>query len=64
VSRMRLMPHIDDLWRLDLGCGTSVNLPLTPGAYRHYHGVDINVIVGQSGNVVRKATRAPRNILT
>lgn len=27
---------------LDLGCGTSANLPLTPGAYRHYHGVDIS----------------------
>jgi trans-aconitate methyltransferase len=28
---------------LDLGCGTSANLPLTPGRYRHYHGVDISV---------------------
>lgn len=27
---------------LDLGCGTSVNLPLAPGAYRRYHGVDIS----------------------
>ena len=27
---------------LDLGCGTSANLPLTPGAYRRYHGVDIS----------------------
>ena len=27
---------------LDLGCGTSANLPLIPGAYRHYHGVDIS----------------------
>jgi SAM-dependent methyltransferase len=27
---------------LDLGCGTSANLPLTPGTYRHYHGVDIS----------------------
>jgi SAM-dependent methyltransferase len=27
---------------LDLGCGTSANLPLLPGAYRHYHGVDIS----------------------
>lgn len=27
---------------LDLGCGTTVNLPLTPGRYRHYHGVDIS----------------------
>lgn len=27
---------------LDLGCGTSANLPLTAGSYRHYHGVDIS----------------------
>jgi trans-aconitate methyltransferase len=27
---------------LDLGCGTSVNLPFEPGTYRHYHGVDIS----------------------
>ncbi|MGW4466249.1 class I SAM-dependent methyltransferase [Micromonospora sp. NPDC004704] len=27
---------------LDLGCGTSANLPLAPGSYRHYHGVDIS----------------------
>ncbi len=27
---------------LDLGCGTSANLPLIPGAYHHYHGVDIS----------------------
>ncbi|MFK3985151.1 class I SAM-dependent methyltransferase [Micromonospora sp. NPDC050397] len=27
---------------LDLGCGTSANLPLAPGRYRHYHGVDIS----------------------
>ena len=27
---------------LDLGCGTSVNLPLEPGTYRSYHGVDIS----------------------
>ncbi len=27
---------------LDLGCGTSANLPLIPGTYRHYHGVDIS----------------------
>lgn len=27
---------------LDLGCGTSASLPLLPGAYRHYHGVDIS----------------------
>jgi SAM-dependent methyltransferase len=27
---------------LDLGCGTSANLPLVPGTYRRYHGVDIS----------------------
>ncbi|MEU5551155.1 class I SAM-dependent methyltransferase [Micromonospora sp. NPDC047793] len=27
---------------LDLGCGTSVNLALRRGRYRHYHGVDIS----------------------
>ena len=27
---------------LDLGCGASANLPLAPGIYRHYHGVDIS----------------------
>jgi SAM-dependent methyltransferase len=27
---------------LDLGCGTSANLPLVAGRYRHYHGVDIS----------------------
>ena len=27
---------------LDLGCGTSANLPLIAGRYRHYHGVDIS----------------------
>jgi len=27
---------------LDLGCGTTVNLPLEPGTFRRYHGVDIS----------------------
>lgn len=27
---------------LDLGCGSSVNLPLIPGSFRQYHGVDIS----------------------
>ncbi|MEE6262374.1 class I SAM-dependent methyltransferase [Plantactinospora sonchi] len=27
---------------LDLGCGTSANLPLAGGRYRHYHGVDLS----------------------
>jgi hypothetical protein len=48
--------------RLDLGCGTSVNLALTPGTYQHYHGVDINVIVGQSGeNTAADLIPAPQN---
>jgi SAM-dependent methyltransferase len=34
---------------LDLGCGTSANLPLAQSAYRHYHGVDI------SANAISKA---------
>jgi 2-polyprenyl-3-methyl-5-hydroxy-6-metoxy-1,4-benzoquinol methylase len=28
---------------LDLGCGTSINLQLTAGRYRYYHGVDISM---------------------
>jgi trans-aconitate methyltransferase len=39
---------------LDLGCGTSVNLPLTPGAYRRYHGVDI------SAKAIKRARLAGR----
>jgi SAM-dependent methyltransferase len=27
---------------LDLGCGTSANVPLPAGRYRHYHGVDVS----------------------
>lgn len=27
---------------LDLGCGTSANLPLDADRYRHYHGVDLS----------------------
>jgi trans-aconitate methyltransferase len=27
---------------LDLGCGKGANLPLVPGSYRSYHGVDIS----------------------
>ena len=34
--------HIEDATILDLGCGTTANLPLTPGRFRHYHGVDIS----------------------
>ena len=39
---------------LDLGCGTSVNLALRPGAYRHYHGVDISA---SAISVARKTAR-------
>jgi cyclopropane fatty-acyl-phospholipid synthase-like methyltransferase len=39
---------------LDLGCGTSVNLPLEPGTYRSYHGVDI------SPKAIKRARRAGR----
>lgn len=28
---------------LDLGCGSSINLQLTAGRYRYYHGVDISM---------------------
>lgn len=34
--------HLEDARILDLGCGTTANLPLTPGRFRHYHGVDIS----------------------
>jgi SAM-dependent methyltransferase len=27
---------------LDLGCGTSANMPLPPGQYQHYHGIDVS----------------------
>ncbi|WP_432839960.1 class I SAM-dependent methyltransferase [Dactylosporangium sp. CA-092794] len=27
---------------LDLGCGSSANMPLPAGRYRHYHGVDVS----------------------
>jgi SAM-dependent methyltransferase len=39
---------------LDLGCGTSANLPLVAGRYRHYHGVDI------SRSAIRTARRLRR----
>jgi trans-aconitate methyltransferase len=39
---------------LDLGCGTSVNLPLQPGTYRSYHGVDI------SSKAIKRARRVNR----
>jgi SAM-dependent methyltransferase len=34
--------YIPNATILDLGCGTSANLPLTQSKYRHYHGVDIS----------------------
>lgn len=34
---------------LDLGCGTSANLPFAPGTYQRYHGVDI------SGEAIERA---------
>jgi len=27
---------------LDLGCGTTAGLPLVPGRFKHYHGVDVS----------------------
>ena len=33
---------VKDAKVLDLGCGTTANLPLNPGRFRHYHGVDIS----------------------
>lgn len=39
---------------LDLGCGTSLNLPLQPGAYQSYLGVDI------SKEAIAKARRLDR----
>jgi SAM-dependent methyltransferase len=43
---------------LDLGCGTSANLPLTPGAYWRYHGVDI------SAKAIRRARQIGRPAAT
>jgi SAM-dependent methyltransferase len=37
---------------LDLGCGTSVNLPLLPGGYRLYHGVDISATAISRGRAL------------
>jgi 2-polyprenyl-3-methyl-5-hydroxy-6-metoxy-1,4-benzoquinol methylase len=39
---------------LDLGCGTTINLPLAPGTYRRYHGVDI------SAKAIKQARKAGR----
>ncbi|WP_173035163.1 class I SAM-dependent methyltransferase [Phytohabitans flavus] len=40
---------------LDLGCGTTVNLPLVPGSYRHYHGVDISRTAIRRARSLRRA---------
>lgn len=39
---MLVEEHAPDAKVLDLGCGTSANLPLAQARYRHYHGVDIS----------------------
>lgn len=39
---------------LDLGCGTSPNLPLTASKYRHYHGVDISAMAVEQGRALRR----------
>jgi SAM-dependent methyltransferase len=41
---MALLDKYDDRPKiLDLGCGKSMNIGLTAGTYRHYHGVDISM---------------------
>ena len=37
-----MQKYVPEASILDLGCGASANLPLAPGTYRHYHGVDIS----------------------
>ena len=51
---------------LDLGCGTTVNLPLEPGTYRHYHGVDISPKAIKRARMLRRphATYETADILT
>lgn len=51
---------------LDLGCGTSANLPLEPGTYRHYHGVDISAKAIKRARTLRRAhaTYETADILT
>jgi 2-polyprenyl-3-methyl-5-hydroxy-6-metoxy-1,4-benzoquinol methylase len=41
---------------LDLGCGTTANLPLTPGRFRHYHGVDISEKAIERARQLRRAS--------
>lgn len=51
---------------LDLGCGTSVNLPLAPGMYRRYHGVDISAKAIKRARMIGRphATYETADILT
>jgi 2-polyprenyl-3-methyl-5-hydroxy-6-metoxy-1,4-benzoquinol methylase len=51
---------------LDLGCGTTANLPFTPGRFRHYHGVDISEkAIGRARQLGRtSATYETADILT
>ena len=39
---------------LDLGCGTTANLPLEPGKYQHYHGVDISAKAIERARALRR----------
>ncbi|GAA2349123.1 class I SAM-dependent methyltransferase [Dactylosporangium salmoneum] len=42
---------------LDLGCGSSANMPLPPGRYRHYHGVDVSrAAIAQARGLARPHT--------
>jgi trans-aconitate methyltransferase len=51
---------------LDLGCGTSANLPLKKGTYRSYHGVDISAKAIKRAGTLRRphATYETADILT
>jgi SAM-dependent methyltransferase len=51
---------------LDLGCGTSANLPLEPGTYQDYHGVDISAkAIKRAGQLGRpQATYETADILS
>jgi SAM-dependent methyltransferase len=49
IGRYSARPRI-----LDLGCGTTVNLRLTPDRYSHYHGVDISRAAIQRARALRR----------
>jgi SAM-dependent methyltransferase len=51
---------------LDLGCGTSANLPIEPGTYRRYHGIDISAKAIKRARMLRRphATYETADILT